>query len=134
MRQKRLKERDQKDREERDRNREQAEEYRGQLLREREDRLQINKKKNREQEELFLQSMDNDFENVWENVMKYVDITQNPMAARQKQQRKKRDAVNGEADQEDADSSGQTEEAEFEQKDVTRLRKLLIQLKNTATA
>ena len=39
---------------------------------------------NREQEQLFTTSMDNEAENVWENVMKYVDLNASTAARKKK--------------------------------------------------
>jgi len=114
-----------------------AEQFIEQYLAEREEKKRNQHKKNLEDEEIFAQTNQVASDNVWENVLKYVDIH----GASKKQ------AASNEESLDDLDkvdlsfkkkgSKGQPEDLEIdisvrqaENKDVSRMRKILLTLKN----
>lgn len=117
--------------------------YKQKWLKDREDRKDSNLKKNREDEEIFRSTMETVHDNVWENVMKYVDLnkakSQNKLDKElddmDDQILKKKKKKNQKEEEEKKPVQKKIDlDLEIEQKDTTRLRKILLELKAEAPA
>ncbi|KAG2383024.1 hypothetical protein C9374_004991 [Naegleria lovaniensis] len=122
---------------------EDAKVYKQKWLKDREDRKDSNLKKNREDEEIFRSTMETVHDNVWENVMKYVDLnkakSQNKLDKElddmDDQILKKKKKKNQKEEEEKKPVQKKLDlDLEIEQKDTTRLRKILLELKAEAPA
>lgn len=128
--------------------REDAKKYKEDFLNERKRRLDINHNKNKEQEEVFVNGLAESDGSDWANVFKYVDLT--ATSQRSKKQTAKQALTEDEEAQlaavvQNATGSRQAtpiapkkdeakeekREDEVEIKDTSRLRKILLTLKNT---
>jgi hypothetical protein len=116
--------------------RESAAKFKKNLLKEREERTGNNMKKNKDEEEVFISTNKVDHDNVWENVLKYVDIHSTGTKKKKPQTPKDDDLDLNDVDL-TGKRKGKTQEAsddtiaEDESKDVSRMKKILLQLKNT---
>jgi len=112
-----------------------ADKYKQNLLKERSDRTSNTQKKNKEEEEVFVSTNKIDHDNVWENVLKYVDIHSTGSKKKKSVSTPKDDDL----DLSDVDLTGKRKAktetvdadtvAEDESKDTSRMKKILIQLK-----
>ena len=103
-----------------------AQAYKQSVLEERSDRISQKSKQNKSDEESFVSTNKVDHDNVWENVLKYVDIHGGPKRA-------KKQKLDEEEDLDEITGKRQkpvVEEVEEEIKDVSRMKTILLQLKN----
>lgn len=123
--------------------REEAEKYIEQFLAEREDKKASQHKNNVEAEELFVQTNQVGSDNVWENVLKYVDIhggakkqgtTNNNEESLDDLDKVDLSFKKTKGQQASADTQNEISVREAENKDVSRMRKILLTLKNQPLA
>jgi len=122
---------------------EDAKTFKSKCSKDREERKESNSKKNKEDEELFRNTAETVHENVWENVMKYVDLNKTKSQSKLDKElddmdeqilNKKKKKKNQKEEEEKPVTKKATEfdHLEVEQKDTTRLRKMLLELKAEA--
>jgi len=114
-----------------------AAEYKKKFIKTREEKKDNKHKKNVEEEEIFVQTNQVNHDNVWENVLKYVDIhgTSKKTTAKKEEDLEDLDKV----DLSFKKSKDVTTEAEVsaitsDSKDTSRMRKILLTLKNQPLA
>lgn len=115
-----------------------ADKFKKTLLKERSDRTSNTQKKNKEEEEVFTSTNKIDHDNVWENVLKYVDIHSTGSKKKKSTAQTPKDDdldlsdvdLTGKRKAKTVDAAADGTIAEDETKDVSRMKKILIQLKN----
>ncbi|EFC47689.1 hypothetical protein NAEGRDRAFT_57212 [Naegleria gruberi] len=140
-----LMEKDNESRVQHDKILDEAKNYKAKYIKDREERKDTNSKKNKDDEEIFRSTMETVHENVWENVMKYVDLNKaksqnkldkelDDMDEQILGKKKKKKNQQKEEEKTTVKKADQFDHLEVEQKDTTRLRKILLELKAEAPA